>query len=364
VFQCLTLNHRATPPRLRERFSLSGDALRSALQTARHTKGIERLVILSTCQRLELYSAHPAGVDTSEQLIEWLSEQTDLSAAEIRAHATYLTDVDAARHLHRVATGLDATLLGEAQILSQVAGAIRTAVAEHAASPALKTLFRSAVQAGERARGTVWSKYARSDIGSVALERVTELRGTLAGQHAVVVGAGEVGELALRALRSHGVTVSLINRTIARGIELGEQFGATVHGLAELPALMHNADIVFVATSAPRYVVDEATVRHVMHDRQDRTLTIIDASMPRNADPAVRTLNGVTLVDLDDLEPSVARARAARENAIPAVEAIIESEIGSLVQRYAHGRVAAEPERRWPPSGARTRLEAQVGAHS
>jgi len=339
--QCLSLNDRSAPSALRERFALSGDGLKSALQSAKATKGIERIVILATCQRVELYTAHPDSSETRERLTAWLAAQGGVEPSVVAEHAEYHEGISAAHHLFRVATGLDAALLGEAQILSQVAVASRVAVAEHAAIPPLKALFRAAVQTGERARGSVWSQYPRADVGSVSLGVAAERIGGVRDKRAVVIGGGKVGQLGLRALRAMGIgSIALVNRTLTHVTALGEEFSATTHGLDALPSVLSDADILFVATSAPTPIVDAAMIRAARAGRGDVPLVVIDTAMPHNVEPAVRGMDGVHVLDLDDLEPTLASARRERADAIPVVETIINEELETLTQHYAATPIA------------------------
>lgn len=345
--QCLTLNHRTAPAALREQVALSGETLSATLRSARQDYGIDRLVILSTCQRIELYSACASDVDARERLTHWLSSITGVAATTLAEHTEYFEGIAVARHLCHVAAGLDATLLGEAQILSQVASAIRTAVAVHAASPVLKALFRTAVRAGERARGAVWSAYPRTDVGSVAADVATATLGGLENKHGVVIGAGSVGELAVRALRAHGITsLALINRTIAHAESLAARYGATAYSRDAIPAMLRDADVIVVATSAPTYILDRSTFAEVRDVRATRPVVIIDAAMPRNVDPDIRVIPGVRLIDLEELTPAMSRAHEERTSAIPAVEAIIDEAVAALAAQYVAS--ARTPARHTP----------------
>jgi glutamyl-tRNA reductase len=262
--------------------------------------------------------------------------------ADVAPHAVYLHGPAAVRHLCRVACGLDAAILGEAQVLAQVAGAIRQSVAAHAATPLLKDVFRSAVTVGERARRAVWAGYRAADIGSASADGADERLGGLAGVGAVVVGAGEVAELALRALHARSVgRLTVLNRSLERGEQLAERHGADAAGLDALPIALREADVVVVATGAPSIVVDVGMVQDALAARPDRPLVIVDAALPRNVDPAVRALAGAHLLDLNDLRPLFARASDERHDAIAAVEALIEGEVHALVTRRKSWRGAA-----------------------
>jgi glutamyl-tRNA reductase len=240
----------------------------------------------------------------------------------------------ALRHLCRVACGLDAAILGEAQVLAQVAGALRVAVGAHTVTPLLKDVFRSAVSVGERARRAVWARYRAADIGWAAAEGAAHALDGLEGATAVVVGAGDVANLAVKALQARGVgRLTVINRTLARAEDIAARHGVDAHDMSALAEAVRSADVVIVATGAGSVVVDAAVVQQALAGRADRPLVVVDAALPRNVDAAVRGLPGAQLLDLTDLRPHFASASDERQEAAAAVEALIEAEVHALLTR-------------------------------
>lgn len=323
---------------LRERAAFPAAMLRPALALARHDPRIERLVILATCHRTELYAEIPQDCPSArETLLAWWAHHCSAPAGALASSAYTLSGVDAIRHLFRVTAGLDSVILGEAQIVSQVASSLKQSVAVHAASPLLKLAFKTAVRAGERARGSVWGRFEAASLGSAAVDAAAQTSGGLGGRNVVVVGAGEIAELALRSLAAHApARVTIANRTIEPALEMAAHYGAAVCPLELLPSLLRDTDVVIAATRAPTFLIDQATVSSALHSRTDRPLILIDVSLPRNVDVGVRQVAGAQLIGIDDLGRYVVAAHAERSAVVPSVERIIDEELASLRLRLAH----------------------------
>jgi glutamyl-tRNA reductase len=235
------------------------------------------------------------------------------------------------RHLFRVTAGLDSVVLGEAQIVSQVATSLRHSVAVHAASPLLKLAFKSAVRAGERARRAVWGRLQAASLGSAAIDAAAQISNGLNGRNVVVIGAGEIADLALRSLVKHAPAhITVANRSLDAAMAVATVHGAEVCLLEYLPTLLHDADVVIAATRAPMPLIDRTTVADALRDRSSRPLTFVDVSLPRNVDVAVRQVSGARLVGIDELGEYVAAAQGERHAMTPLVERIIDEEIASL----------------------------------
>ena len=348
---CLSVSHRLASDSVRESLAFPAEALAAALESARRDPAIQRLVVVSTCHRVELYAALPAGLpDAPARLVAWLAESRGVGAATIDTYATHLHGAAAVRHLCRVACGLDAAILGEAQVLAQVAGALRVAVAAHTVTPLLKDVFRSAVSVGERARRVVWARYRAADIGWAAAEGAAHALNGLTGATAVVVGAGDVANLAVDALRARGVgRLTVVNRTLSRAEDIAARHGVEAEDMSALADAVRSADVVIVATGAGSVVIDAAVVEHALAGRADRPLVVVDAALPRNVDAAVRGLPGAQLLDLTDLRPHFASASDERQEAAEAVEALIEAEVHALLTRRKGWRSDAPAARSGPP---------------
>jgi len=301
-------------------------------------------VIIGTCHRTELYAETPCSVpDTAGTLLHWWSTNCSVPIAALAPHAYALSGIEAARHLFRVAAGLDSVVLGEAQIVGQVGSSLRHSIAVHAASPMLKLAFKSAVKAGERARGVVWGRLQAASLGSVAVDAAAAAANGLQGLSILVVGAGEIAELALRSLSAHAPRrVTIANRTLEAAREMGARHGADACPLDALPSALRDADVVIAATRAAHPLIDQATVAAALEHRPTRQMTLVDVSLPRNVDVAVRHVTGAHLIGIDDLGAYVEAVHMERRAVVPTVERIIEEELALLRVRLAR-RVPTAP---------------------
>lgn len=326
---CIGLSHQTAPIALREQLSHwpDGDI---------RTSAIEELVILSTCNRLELYAyLADDGADAWQVLTTVIATTKGLPAAAF-AHHLYVYEGEAVvRHLCRVAAGLDSLVLGEAQILGQVNSALQKAQSAHLVGPALALLFRIGLKAGRRARRETQISTNPVSVGSAALTLVHQVTGALPKQHVLLIGLGEMGQLTLKGLRARGVTrVALANRSAQRMQAMANEGGYATYCLSELPTALLTADVVISATSAPEPILDRAMLTQVMQQRRQRPLVLLDLAVPRDIDPAIKELPGIRLFDVDDLQSSVDAALVARRREIPLVEQIIEEQLGEWRQAF------------------------------
>lgn len=289
-------------------------------------------MIVATCHRTELYAETPHNArDTRDILLEWWSSRCSIGSDLLANHAYALKGTDAAQHLHRVAAGLDSVVLGEAQIVGQIASSLRQSVAVHAASPLLKLAFKSAVRAGERSRSLVWGRLQAASLGSAAVDAAAAAANGLRGLNVIIVGAGEIAELALRSLGAYSPRrVTIANRTPEAAYAMSVHFGTNVCSLDALPTEMRDADVVIAATRATRPFINETTVGTALEHRPSRPMILIDVSLPRNVEVAVRHVPGVQLIDIDELGAYISTAHAERRAMVPVVEEIVADELASL----------------------------------
>ena len=335
---CLGISHHTSPIELRERLSFSSSALEAALArfgcggNARLT-GITELVILSTCNRLELYAyltedAASTYPNLFIPLSDFLVEVSDIPLAEFETHLYRYSGLDVADHLCRVASGLDSMILGEPQILGQVIEAHELALKHGLVGQLLSAMFRTAIRAGKRARTETAIARNPASISSVAVKLAEQIVGDLATSCVVVVGAGEMGELAVEALRMRGTQrIIVVNRTRQRALTLAERWGGEALSFERLDEALRQADIVITSTGAPHAIIDLAMVRTAVAQRQDRPLVLLDIAVPRDIEPTVSEIQGVHLFDIDQLNARLENAVAERRNEIPNVERIVAQEI-------------------------------------
>jgi len=332
---CLGLNHRTAPLVLRERLAYTPPALEAALvrfsrETPRGKHSPER-VILSTCNRVELYAFVPAAnapeADPFDGLMAELVTAHGVAEAALAPHLYRWTSNQAVRHLCRVAAGLDSMVLGEPQILGQVADALAQARKHQAAGTVMTALFRAAIRAGRRARHETKLNRKPASIPSVAVRLARQVVGRLEAGCVAVVGGGKVGTLALQALREHtDCTLAVVNRTWEVAQEQARHWGAAAYCLAQLPEVLAGADVVITSAASEEPFVTGSMVQEAMRGRLERPLTLIDVAVPRNVEAAVAGLDHVHLFDLDSLQATAREVVAERRREVPHVEHIIEEE--------------------------------------
>jgi len=332
---CIGVNHRTASVSLRENLSLGEEALRAAL--ARYGCGKEdsggilsELTILSTCNRIELYSMSVSR--DHEVLTILLEEVSGVSRKAFERHLYQLGGQEVARHLLRVAAGLDSQVLGEPQILGQVAEAHMTALRLGSTGPILSRLFQTAVHAGKRARNETAISSGLSTVSSIAVKLASDVVGGLAQAKVVVIGAGEMAELVIEALRKRGTQrISVINRTVSRGQELAKRWRAVARPFEAMLDELREADIVISSTGAPHTILHRSSLEKLMREREGLQLVILDIAVPRDVDEDARQLPGVHLYDIDDLARRAGRSFEDRKREVPRVEVVIEEELASFV---------------------------------
>jgi glutamyl-tRNA reductase len=375
----LGISHKTAPVALRERLAFSEEQAGQFAAEATATPDVREAVVISTCNRTEVYLVVGDAVRAEVDVLGLLARRAGIRPTEL-AEAFYSPrNCDAARQLYRVTAGLDSMIVGEAEIQGQVRRAHETAARAGATGPFSNRLFAAALTTGKRVRSETDIGASRVSIPSVAVDLAYSVIGDLGQRHVVVLGSGETSELTASALADQGAgTVFVANRHADRALSLAQRFGGSVVGLEGLPEQLVHADIVLCSTSSPHPIVGREELELVMRERAGRSLLLIDIAVPRDIDPACGELEGVSLYDIDDLQAVVARNISTREGEVPGAEQIVEEEIrrfaGWLGQLEAlptvsalreHGdavvnRVLAENAGRWESASPRdvARVEA------
>lgn len=322
------LNHRTAPVEIRECLAVPPHEMEGFLlqiaDSARRESPIAEVAIISTCNRFEVYGLAEDCPQASAHLCAALSRLRGVPLEKFSPHLVYGYDEDVVRHLCSVAAGLDSMILGEPQILGQVADAHQCAVGCAATGPVLDALFRKSIECGKRARReTAISEHAVS-VSHVAVELAKQIFGSLANQCVLLIGAGEMAELAARNLADNGAgRILVVNRSRGRAERLARQFGGTAYGWDEIGMALMRADIVVCSAAAPHAVIHPETLHRVMALRRQQPLFLIDIAVPRNVEPDVRKIPNVYLYDIDDLQSVVQTNLAHREREVPRVQAIV-----------------------------------------
>jgi glutamyl-tRNA reductase len=324
----LGISHKTAPVALRERLAFTEAAGSEFAEQAIATAEVREAVVLSTCNRTEVYLVVGDPVRAESDVLGLLAGRAGIRPTEL-AEAIYAPrNCEAARQLYRVTAGLESMIVGEAEIQGQVRRAHALALAAGTTGPLSNRLFAAALTTGKRVRSETGIGASRVSVPSVAVEHALSVLGSLQDRHVVIVGAGETSELTARALADQGAgTVFVANRHADRALSLAERFGGSVVGLERLPEQLLAADIVLASTSSPHPIVGRDELEVVMGQRAGRALLLIDIAVPRDIEPACGELDDVSLYDIDDLQALIARNLDTRAGEVPRAQGIVEEEI-------------------------------------
>ncbi|MFT5430492.1 MAG: glutamyl-tRNA reductase [Myxococcota bacterium] len=330
------MNHRSVPVDVRERYAIATDDIEDVCRMLVDHDAIEEAVVLSTCNRVEIYVARCQGASVSDAL----EATRDRLGPPIRG--LYHHDGDAAlSHLMRVSGSLDSLVMGEPQILGQVKEAFSFARKAGTVGPILNGCFSRAFKSAKRIRTETDIARSAVSVGHVAVELAKTIFGEVAETQVLLIGAGKMGILAAKNLADSGARKVLVaNRTFARGQALANKFGWTASSYGDLPYLLQAVDVVICSTGAPRPVLTVPIVQSAVEQRRYRPLFLIDIAVPRDIEAAVGDLSDVYLYNIDDLEEVSRTNRAGRKDASGEAEAIIAHELNAF-GRWHRERQAA-----------------------
>jgi glutamyl-tRNA reductase len=324
----LGISHKTAPVALRERLAFTEPEAIEFERQATATPEVREAVVISTCNRTEVYLVVGDPVRAESDVLGLLAGRASIRPTELSDAIYSPRNCDAARQLYRVTAGLESMIVGEAEIQGQVKRAYETAMRAGCTGPLSNRLFAAALTAGKRVRTETEIGAARVSIPSVAVDLALSVLGGLEHRHVVVLGAGETSELTARALNEQGAgTIFVANRHADRALSLAQRFGGSVVGLDDLPEQLLAADIALCSTSSPHPIVGRDELEIVMREREGRPLLLIDIAVPRDVEAACAELAGVSLYDIDDLQAVVARNISTREGELPRAEEIVEEEI-------------------------------------
>ncbi len=321
----LGVNHRTTPVEVRERIALSQDYERH-LELLADISGVKECYLLSTCNRVELLVVVEAGAEIRQRLTDFLFNE-EIPVEKAAEYLYVYEGRDAVRHLFQVAGSLDSMIVGEAQILGQLKEAYRFAAGMGVTGPLLNKLLHKSFTVAKRIRNETEIGASAVSISSAAVELAKELFGSFSGKSVLLVGAGEMAELAAEHLVGQGVeSVKVVNRTFARAMILAEKFGGEPVAMEELCSQLAVADIIISSTGAPGLIITKDDIQSVAASRGERPLFLIDIAVPRDLDPQLSELDNVYLYDIDDLSSVVASNRQEREREAIHAERIVDEE--------------------------------------
>jgi len=322
------LNYRTAPVEIREKLSFKEQELGSAMKALSNQKSILENIIVSTCNRTEIYAVvdqlHTGRYYVKAFLAEWF----ELDKDEFSPFLTIAENDGAIEHLYRVSCGLDSMVVGETQILGQVRSSFLLAQQNQTIGTVFNQLFKQAITLAKRAHSETEIGANAVSVSYAAVELAKKIFGDLSSKHVLILGAGKMGELALQNLYGSGAQqVTVVNRTFEKAEELAKRFSGQAKQLSELQCALIEADILISSTGANTFVVSKDMMKQVERMRKGRPLFMVDIAVPRDLDPALEELDSVFLYDIDDLQGIVDANLQERRKAAETIELMIEAEI-------------------------------------
>ncbi len=322
------LNHRSVPLDLLERMTIDDARLPKALHDVVAREHVSEAVVLSTCNRTEIYVVAEKFHGAYADVRNFLADMTYLPPEVFADHLYVHYDTEAVQHLFEVAAGLDSAVVGEAEILGQVRHAWEEAQAEGATGSSTNLLFRHALEVGKRARTETAIARNIASVSTAAVALASDRLGGLEGKRVLVLGAGDMGEGMVRGIVAAGVDdVRIANRTWERSCELAERVGGNAIRLADLNDALTEVDLLLTGTGATSIMLEHSDLSRIMAARDGRPVLIVDVAVPRDVDPAAADLPGVTLLDMDDLRTFAEAGQRERSREVGKVQAMITDEI-------------------------------------
>lgn len=338
----LGLNHRTAPVELREQLAFSREELAVALRRVKEELHIPECVILSTCNRVELYTVLPELDGNEARLKQFLAYFHKLDPGFVGDRFYWYLQPDSVRHLFRVAAGLESMVVGESEIQGQVKEAYEIAASLDCVGRVFHPLFQASLRTGKEVRAKTRIGQGAISVSSVAVELARKIFKDLTTKTILLMGTGQMGEATLQSLKGQGAGKILVaNRSTERAIPLAKAVGGQVIRLPDLETALVEADMVICSTAADDYLLTQSQIRQIYAQRQDRPLCFIDISVPRNLDPRIADLEGVYLYDIDDLEGIASANRRMRLNEVTTCAAIIEAQLQGFLGRLAQTPLVA-----------------------
>ena len=329
------LSHKTAPLEMRERLAFGESLLSDALSRLVDQEIVDEGLIVSTCNRVELIASTPAGADRGlDCLTEFLTEFHQLPPNTLNGHLYKHADTNAIKHLFRVASSLDSLVVGESQILGQVKEAYQQAIDAGTIGRVLSQLMHRALSVAKRVRTETGVAQNPVSVSSVAVELARKIFGDLSDKTVLLVGAGEMGELAARSLIEAGTRKLIVtNRTAERAEEIAGKYSGGAVNFEAFYDVLPSADIVVCSTGAPDYVIGTAETKRALRSRKKGPVLFVDISVPRNIDPGLAALENAFLFDIDDLDSIVTMNIREREHEARQAESIIDAEVQHFAEQ-------------------------------
>ena len=337
----LGISHKTAALEVRERFAIPESRIAEALHQLAADPAVEEALVISTCNRVEFVIRTREGEDGAAALRQFVSSFFGLPCDDFSSGFFLLRDDEAVAHLFRVASGLESMVIGEPQILGQIKKAYALAKEAGTTGSLLDGLFHRVFNAAKRVRTETSVAESPVSVSSAAAELAERVLGDMHGKTVMIIGAGQMGELAARHLAAKGAAAVLVsNRTYAHAVALAEELQGEALRFQDVWKAMPRADIVITSTGCPHTIIHREEMERVMAARQGRPLFLVDIAVPRDIDPAVEEIPGCTVANIDSLKEAAGRNLRHRQEAMEAAEAILAAELDQFRQRRASRQVA------------------------
>lgn len=333
-FALVGLSHKTAPVEVREKLAIPDEALPQALNALRQQQGVREGLILSTCNRVEVFARGEPDSDLAQALPCFLADYHGLPLPSIRPYLYQYTQRDAIRHIFRVTASLDSMIVGEPQILGQVKNAYAVARAAGAASGLIEEVMMRAFGVAKRIRSETGIAHTAASVSSAAVELARRIFGSLEGKNILLIGAGKMSELAARhLLRSGAACIFVTNRSFDRAVELAQMFHGRPVRFEELLDYASQADILISSTGAPHFILKKEDGPRILARRKNRPMFFIDIAVPRDIDPELNKIDNIFLYDIDDLQQVVQANLLERRREAERGEQILEHELDRFLAR-------------------------------
>lgn len=325
------INHTTAPVEVRERMVFDAKSIPATLRSLLKLPGVQEAAVLSTCNRTEITCWHEQN-NSIIQIPDWLSEQHNLSATEIKPYLYNHNDGEAVRHLLRVACGLDSMVLGEPQILGQLKSAYQQASESDSLGRHLNRLYQTTFQTAKKIRTETEIGSSAVSVAFAAVSLAKQIFGQLNQQTALLIGAGETIELAARHLQSQNIAHLMIaNRTLSRAEQLADQFNAQPLSLIDINTVLDQADIVISSTASPLPILGKGAVERALKKRKHRPMLLVDIAVPRDIEPETGNLPDIYLYTVDNLHDVIAENLQSRRKAAEQAEELVDAQVHNFM---------------------------------
>jgi len=327
------LSHKKTPVEIREKLAFMTSDIPRLFEKLKADRKIDGCVIISTCNRTEIYAASKDADSALSEIQNLLATESGMELGELQNYLYNFTCRQAVMHLFRVASGLDSMVLGETEILGQVSEAYEIALENSASNSVMNILFQKALSVGKQVRTRTQISYGAVSVGYAAVELAKQVFGDIQDCPILIVGAGEIGELVIRNLADNNASEILVcNRTYERAVELARSLGGKTFPFDQLFECVSNVDIVVACTAALNYIITKEQMASIMEKRGGRRIFLIELSVPRNIEPEVNQLENVHLYNIDDLQKVMDESLKEREIEAAKSESIVQVAVDNFMK--------------------------------